>query len=389
MLHKEDSLGLFDRLFKRKGNEMLNTYFKSLSAYNPIYTTYKGGLYEMERTRSAIHCFARACSKLKIEITGSAKSNLKGALDTKPNPYMDSTKFLYRLATILSVNNNAFIIPLEDDFGNLTGFFPVLPSRCEVVEYEEKLYMRYAFSNGKVGAIEFEKVGILNQFQYYDDFFGEDNGVLNPTMQLININNQGIVNGVKSASNIRFLAKVGNIFNDKEIEKERERFSKDNLSSDNATGLIVYDNKFADLKQIDSKPFIINSAQMAQIDKNVYCYFGTNEKVLQNSWNDDEWNAYYEGAIEPFAIQLSNVLTNMTFTERERACGNKITLTSNRMQYASNSTKLAVSQQMFDRGLFSTNMIMDIWNLPHVENGDKFYIRKEYAEISELNKEVK
>ena len=99
-------------------------------------------------------------------------------------------------------------------------------------------------------------------------------------------------------------------------------------------------------------------------------------------------SAYYEGKIEPFAIQLSLVMSNMTYTARELSFGNAITFTANRLQYASNQTKLNISTQLFDRGLLNRNGVMDIWNMAHVEGGEKYYIRKEYAEVSELGKEV-
>ena len=74
-----------------------------------------GGLYEMELTRSAIHCIATHCSKLKPEIQGSAYKNLEKVLQYQPNPYMDMTSFYTVLATILYVNTTAFILPLYDD----------------------------------------------------------------------------------------------------------------------------------------------------------------------------------------------------------------------------------------------------------------------------------
>lgn len=129
--------------------------------------------------------------------------------------------------------------------------------------------------------------------------------------------------------------------------------------------------------------------QTQQIQDNVCTHFGTNLDILQNKFNEDTWNAYYEGKIEPFAIQLSLVMTNMTFTQREIACGNAITFSANRLQYASNSTKLQVSTQLFDRALLNRNGVMDIWNMPHVEGGEKYYIRKEYTEVSELDKSNK
>ena len=226
----------------------------------------------------------------------------------------------------------------------------------------------------------------MTTHQYKSDLFGEDNSTLKPTMQLIHTNNEGIVNAVKNSANIRFMAKVANMLKPEDIKKERDRFTEDNLSADNKSGMIIYDNKFSDLKQVESKPYTPNALQMQQIQESVCTHFGTNMDILQNKFNEDTWNAYYEGKIEPFALQLSLVMSNMTYTERQLACGNMITFSANRLQYASNKTKLEVSTQLFDRGLLNRNGVMDIWNMPEVEDGDKYYIRKEYTEVSELDK---
>lgn len=382
-------MGVFETIFRRpKSNITPEGYFKMLSGYTPVFTSAPESIYEMELTRAAIHSFANMCSKLKPEITGSAYKNLEKILQFKPNPFMDTSKFLYRVATILSVNNTAFIVPIEDATGFITGYYPLLPQKCEVVQYQGVPYLRYTFGNGQKAAIEFERVGVLTNYQYTDDFFGSSNAALNPTMQLITTQNQGIINGVKNSASIRFLAKIANMIKPEDITKERQRFTEDNLSSENNSGMIIYDAKFADIKQIDSKPFTVNALQMQQINENVFTYFGTNTKILQNSFTEDEWNAYYEGKIEPFAIRLSLVMSNMTYTQREIAFGNAITFTANRLQYASNQTKLSISTQLFDRGLLNRNGVMDIWNMAHVEGGDKYYIRKEYAEVSELGKEA-
>ena len=201
-----------------------------------------------------------------------------------------------------------------------------------------------------------------------------------------NTQNEGIINAVKNSANIRFLAKVANMLKPEDIKKERKRFTEDNLSADNDSGMIIYDNKFSDLKQVESKPYTPNALQMQHIQENVCTHFGTNMDILQNKFDENTWNAYYEGKIEPFAIQLSLVMTNMSFTERERACGNAIFFSANRLQYASNATKLSVSTQLFDRALLNRNGVMDIWNMAHVEDGEKYYIRKEYTEVSELQK---
>lgn len=335
-----------DYLFHGKELKAIGNYFKMLNGYSPTFTSFSGGVYEMDLTRTAINNFATHCSKLKPEIEGSALKSLEKTLQHKPNYFMDTTKFIKRLATYVAVEHTAFIIPIEDEYGRLCGWYPLRAERCEVVESEGQLYLRYLFANGSYGAIEFERVGIMTDFEYKDDLFGEDNSTLAPTMQLIHTQNEGIINAVKNSANIRFLAKVANILKPEDIKKERKRFTEDNLSADNDSGMIIYDNKFSELKQVESKPYTPNALQMQHIQENVCTHFGTNMDILQNKFDENTWNAYYEGKIEPFAIQLSLVMTNMSFTERERACGNAIFFSANRLQYASNATKLSVSTQL-------------------------------------------
>ena len=112
----------------------MSEYFKMLNGYSPVFTSYSGGVYEMDLTRSAIHSFATACSKLKPEISGSAYKHLERTLQFKPNSFMDTTKFIYRIATILECEHTAFIVPIEDKYGELSGYYPLLPQSCEVVE---------------------------------------------------------------------------------------------------------------------------------------------------------------------------------------------------------------------------------------------------------------
>lgn len=374
-----------DYLFHGRKMQVIDSYFKMLNGYSPTFTSFNGGVYEMDLTRVAINSFATHCSKLKPEVEGSAHKRLERVLQYKPNYFMDTVKFIKRLATILAVENTAFIVPIEDEAGNLCGWYPIRPQRCEVVEAAGQVYLRYLFANGEYGAIEFERVGIMTDFEYSDDLFGEDNTTLKPTMQLIHAQNEGIINAVKNSANIRFLAKVANMLKPEDIKKERERFTEDNLSADNKSGMIIYDNKFSDLKQVESKPYTPNALQMQQIQDSVCTHFGTSMDILQNKFDENTWNAYYEGKIEPFAIQLSLVMTNMTFTKREIAQGNAIVFSANRLQYASNATKLQVSTQLFDRALLCRNDVMDIWNMAHVEGGEKYYIRKEYTEVSRLD----
>lgn len=378
-------MGLFDKLFphKKQSEKQIDSYFKTLTAYQPVYTSYEGGLYEMALTRAAIATFARHVSKLHLELVGDARPDLAYTLAHQPNPWQTSSAFLARLATIYEVQNNAFVVPIEDKVGRVVGYYPVLPQQAEIVEVGGVPYLRYRFMGGQVAAIELDRAGLLLQHQYKHDFFGDSNRPLLPTMEVAHAQDEGIVNGIKNATTIRFLARLSGVYQKDDITQARKEFARDNLTR-NDTSVMMFDSKFADVRQIDSVANVVNPRQQEYIRESVYEYFGINDKILTNTYTEAEWDAYYEGKIEPFAIQLSQMLSHMTFAPRQLDDGAMILATTNRLQYASNQTKLQIVTQLFDRGFLTHNLGLEIFNLPPVEGGDKYFIRREYTEIDKL-----
>lgn len=387
-------MGLFDSLFstKEKNNALkASQSFEALTAYKPVFTTWNGSLYESELVRSAIDARARHISKLQVEFIGAAQPKLKPIVRKGPNQFQTWGQFLYRLSTILDMESTACIIPIINPLGNggngsIVGYYPVLPSRCEVTEFNGVPYLRYEFSNGKKAAIEWNKCGIMTKYQYQSDFFGTSSKkALDPTMQLINMQNQGIEEGVKSAATFRFMARMTNFSSPEDLAEEQKRFTKNNFQQD-ASGVLLFPNTYDTIQQVKSTPFTIDADQMNLIRTNVFNYYGVNEDILQNRAYGDAWSAFYEGAIEPFAIQLSDVLTNMTFSSEELAFGNLIAVTANRLQYMSTADKLQVSAQMADRGILNRDEVRAIWNLPPLPDGQgqAYIIRGEYKNTDEV-----
>ena len=384
-------MGLFD-LFLGKRPTPVGHYegkFKMISGYEPRFTNFEGSIYESELIRASINARATHISKLKVDVLGSARPSLRVKLQKGPNSFQTWSQFLYRLSTILDVHNTAFIVPVYDEYGEPSGIFCPLPSQCEVVQYGKTPYLRYKFRDGNTAAIEYEFCGVMTKFQYKDDVFGESNRALLPTLDLIAIENQGIQEATKSSAAYRFWAKVNNFTKTEDLAKERKRFKEENFSKESkGGGMLLFPNTYTDIHQIEAKPWVINPQQMKEIRENVYDYFGVNDEVLKNKAFGDAWTAFYEGAIEPFAVQFSEVMTRMLFTFREQGNGNKVVASSNRLQYLSNNEKLNVSSQMLDRGIMSINDVREIWNLPPVEGGDTRIIRGEYYNADEKVSEV-
>ena len=380
-------MGLFERLFgQSKTDQAIRGYFQTLTAYNPVFYSRSGGLYEAAETRAAIHTFATHCSKLKPNVGGPQRGQLERKLQFAMNPWQKTSQFLYRAATIYDVENTCFLVPVLNERGRTVGAFPVLPSRCEIVEgTDKKLYLRYEFQSGKHAAVEYDRCGVLVQHQYKNDFFGESNAALDNTLDLMDVQNQGIQAGIKQAAAIRFMAKLATTVRPDDLKAEQERFRNLNLSADNNGGVLIFDTKYADVKQIESKPFTVDADQMKLIQESVFNYYGTNEKILRNEWDEQVWTAYYEGKVEPFALQMSLVLTGMIFSEREIALGNEIQFSANRLQFASTKDKAEIIQQLFDRGMLEPDEGREIMQMPPLPNGQGkgFYIRGEYVSVSD------
>lgn len=379
-------MGLFDLIFKNRPAPVgrYEGTYKLLESYRPTFTRFGGDIYESELIRAAINARATHISKLRVEMMGTARPALQNKMKHGPNQLQTWSQFMYRLSTILDVHNTAFIVPIYDEYGEISGVFTPLPRKCTIAQYNKVPYLVYEFQWGQKAAIELGYCGVMTKFQYKNDIFGENNDALFPTMDLIHIVDQGIEEGVKSAATYRFMAQVGNFTKTEDLAKERQRFTKENFSREaEGGGLLLFPNTYKDIKQIEVKPWIVDADQMNIINKAVFEYFGVNEDVLTNKAFGDAWAAFYEGAIEPFAIQFSEVMTKMLFTLREQSIGNKVMATANRLQYLSNQDKLNVSSQMLDRGIMSINDVREIWNLPPVEGGDTRIIRGEYYSADE------
>lgn len=387
-------MGLLDKIFRpseaKKSEDALRearSFFETLTAYAPVFTNWGGAIYESEIVRAAIDARARHISKLKVEIIGTANPSLQSKLAQGPNQWQTWSQFLYRVSTILDVNNTAFIVPVFDERMIITGMYPVLPSMCSLIEYKDEVWLRYQFSNGQYAAVEFRKCAVLTKHQYRSDFFGDSNGPLRETMQLIHIQNQGIEEGVKNAATFRFMATLNNFSSAKDLAEERKRFTETNLSTESeAGGFLLFPNTYKDIKQIDVRPYAIDAEQMKQIRENVFNYFGVSEAVLQNSAKNEDLEAFFDGAIEPFAIQISEALTKMLFSERERAQGSYLIANANRLQYMSTTQKVQMAKELGDRGAILIDEIRELFNYAPLPNGagQVAPIRGEYKATDDL-----
>lgn len=343
-----------------------------------IFTQFSGNAYESDIYRSAVDSIARNVAKLKpvhvVTIDRSRKdgdNSLNRILQVRPNPYMTSYDMIYKIVTHYYLYNNAFAYLQKDENGKLTGIYPLSPVNMEyLTDLTGELYCRFFFAGDKQVTLPFRDVFTIRRFYNSNDLLGDTNTAILNTLDLAHTQNEGIANSIKSSATIKGLLKYNQILSPENLKKEKEEFIRDYLSISNNGGIAALDSKM-DYVPLEIKGAVIDSEQILAIKQKIYDYLGVSEKIVNSTYNEDEWSAFYESVVEALGLQISLELTEKIFTQREQAFGNSIIMEANRLQFASNATKVQMLKELVPLGLFTVNQALEILNLPSVEDGER------------------
>ena len=359
-------------------NVKRGTVFRMYTDTGNSFATWNGKVYESDIVRSCIRPYAKAIVKLTAKhvrrFNGKVEVNpepyIRFLLED-PNPFMSGHVMLEKVATQLALNNNAFILIVRDENGFPEQLYPIPAVMAETVYINDVLYLKFLFQNGRSSTFPYsEIIHIRNDFND-NDIFGESPvQALAPLMEIVNTTDQGIVKAIRNSGVIRWLLKFTTPMRAEDLKKNVQEFVDNYLSVSSSTfGAAGVDAK-ADAIRIEPKDYVPNALQMSATLQRIYAFFNTNDKIVNASYTEDEWNSYFEIVIEPVAVQLGDEFSRKIFSRRERGFGNRIYFDAANLQCASLTTKLAL-QAMVDRGALTPNEWRDTFNLSPVPDGDK------------------
>lgn len=341
-----------------------------------------GNIYKSDVVRACIRPKVKAIGKLVAKhVRESIKKDGTRSLSInpepyirflleEPNPYMTGQVLQEKLATQLCINNNAFALILRDAGGYPEEIYPVLASGCDALYSQSgELLLKFFFLNGKAFTFRYSDIIHLRSDFNENDIFGDSLGpVLYPLMDIVTTTDQGIVKAIQNGSIVRWLLKFTNSMRPEDIDEQTKRFAQSFLDVTTGTGVAGVDAK-ADAKQIDPKDYVPNAAQMDRTTQRIYALFNTNQKIVDSSRTEDEWNSYFDAEIEPVLLQLQGEYTRKIFSRKERGFGNSIVFEASSWDSASITTKLNL-MQMVDRGALTPNEWRATFNLAPVDGGD-------------------
>ncbi len=371
---------IFKKIFNKASSLKIIQKFKEIGKYNSIFTAFSGKIFDSDVVKSCIRPLAEHSSKANPRCTNKRIEKL---LQYNPNAFMNGKDFLAKVRICLEVNNTAFIYIQRDDLARVIGFYPIPYQSYEALEHLGEIYIKFTFIMGQSYILSWKDLAVLRKDYYESDISGDDNQSIVNTLELINTTNQGVANAVKATANLRGILKSTKaMLATEDTKRQKENFVKDYLSLENEGGIAALDST-QDFIPIKMEPQTTSYLQMKEFRENVYRYFGVNENIITSNYTESQLESFYESRIEPFLVALGLELTNKVFTERERGFNNEIIFESNRMQYASNNTKLAMVS-MVDRGALTPNEWRMMFNLSPIEGGDKPIRRLDTAQVEDV-----
>ena len=369
-------MSILDRLFKRQTTKT-TTELVSEPVYG--FSSYSGDAYSNDVFREAVDAIARNAGKLKgshvvtyaDQRRETGDNRLNRLLQTRPNRYMSAYDMLYKLTTRLFLYNNAFAYLDRDERGNVRAIYPITATHVDILsDATGSLFCGFMLRDGREVTLPYDDIVHLRRFYNESEVLGEDNSAIASGIELAQTQNDGIISGIKAGASIRGILSFTQIMSPSKLKEEKDAFVADYLEMGNEGGVIATDQKMS-YQPIDHKPVILDADQAKEIKTKIYNYLGLTESIVNSSYTEDEYAAFYESTLEPIAIALSQEFTAKVFNDREQAFGNSIVFESGRLQFTSNKTKVSLIAQLAPYGLLTINQALEILNLPSVPDGDK------------------
>ena len=366
---------LFKKVFGDDKNVQLGTRLQLVNGYEAIFTNYDGQIYDNPTVRACIDTIARNAAKLNPKHIRSTDKKYKilnediyHIIAEQPNEIMNAYDFYYKIFSELYLNNNVFVYIMRDENLKVIGLYPILFNQADFVEYQNQIYVKFRFGTGKIRTVAYNDLIHLRRFFCKNDILGGSNLPVVSALSFQHILKEGIINAIKITMSIKgYLKSTKSMLSPKDAKKLRDNFIKDFVSDDNSSGIGALDAT-TDFKEVNLDPTVASDAQMTDNKNEILDYFNLNENIIQSKYSEDEWNAFYESVLEPLGIQIGMEFTNKIFTYGERYHGNKIIFEANRLQYASNKTKIEVARYL--NNYLYIDEIREILNLAPLPNGE-------------------
>lgn len=356
-------MSILARLFGRQ--QKPQAFIEINSAFN----SFSGTGYNSAAFRAAVDAIARHTAKLQAH---SADTGLETLLTQAPNAYMSGYDLLYKTAAAYFTHNNAFMLLQRNSqlYQNsdkaekgVASIYPLNPASVEFRPGSDgALYLECNFPDGRQVTFPYSDIIHLRRHFLTNDLLGDSNAPLYSLLDTADTLNQGISASVKNGTSIRGVLKFTSLVNPAQVKAEKEQFVSDYFNPANNGGIAATDQRF-DFVPVGVTPYNVPKEQVEAVNRQIYDYLGVGASIINGTYTENEFSAFYESIVEPFALQLSQEFRLKT--------GAEITFTAERMEFSSAATKIKLLHEAAPLGLITVNEARKLLALPPVADGDR------------------
>lgn len=337
-------MGFLD--FLKKGRKPANTKIAPvMTGIWPMYTQYGADLYSSDVVQQAIACIAAEIKKLRpmhVRYRGEDPVPVRGSVQdvlNDPNALMTTAEFLEKTTWLLLLNANVFILPvyrswIDEESGEerryYESLFPLQPSQVNFVEDASgRLFVDMYFPNGYNVTVPYEHIIHIRYNYSVNMYMGGgidgslDNAAIKDACDLNAKLLSSVAKALGASYSINGVIKYNTLLDDDKMVpaiRELER----RLAA-NESGFLPLDMK-GDFIPIKRETKIVDTDVLKFVDSKVLRNWAVPLPILSGDYTKDQYEAFYQRALEPIIISIAQAFSKKLFTPRQKAFGNRIEL---------------------------------------------------------------
>ncbi len=364
-------MALFDKFKKKKGKSKFNEYMFSPNLGFDI---------NNDTILSISNLVAKNIGKLNAIVLKNKEqvsNELSKLLTIRPCKEITAYDFFYKLGFDVTFKGNFFAF-LDFDGTTLKNIVPLHTTSYEMFEYNKDIYFSFLWELDKqIHTVPYDLIVHIKSNYNTKRFFAENPiNQIGSSMQMLDETYKGIKGSIDNNIGLKGYIKYNNISDDEDLKKKLEVFKLSYYNAQNKGGLAILDNTL-DFTELKNTEYTVPITQVEFFKNNILEYFGINSKILQGSFDIEQWTAFYETTLEPLTLNMAQEFTYKIYGFDSDY---EIKFTSNRLENTAPIQRLDIANNLFDRGAITTNEYRELlYHSRLTEGGDERFVSLNYV----------
>jgi HK97 family phage portal protein len=360
-------MGFLDFLFKNR--KPANTKIAPvMNGIWPMYTQYGADLYTSDVVQQAIACIAHEIKKLRpthVRYRNTDPVPVRGNIQdilNDPNDLMTTTDFLEKITWLLLLNANVFILPVYKEWTDAEGeirrefeaLFPLQPLQVNFVEDAGgRLFVDFYFPNGYNCTVPYEHVIHIRYNYSINQYMGGgvdgnlDTAAIKDAIDLNAKLTAGVAKAMNASYSVNGVIKYNTMLDDDKMTKAIAELER-KLAA-NESGFLPLDLK-GDFIPMKRETKIVDTDLLKFVDSKILRNWSVSLPILSGDFTKDQYEAFYQAALEPVIISIQQAFTKKIFTARQKAFGNRIELYTEDLVFMTMSQRLELVNTLAPQG---------------------------------------